>query len=266
MYFNFEEKFQINQNDLKDPIMLIGWPGIAFISKLAIMTIKDSVNADLFLDIEYFDFPPKAVVGENGSLEIPSAKVYYQSNDKTNQKNDIFILTAEYQPLSAKGVFEFSKKFCEVMDKICGSEIKMYISMGALVTNDIRDSPLIHVCGTEKELIKSFLECEHTTLMKGGLIAGANGILPAWSGSKNIAPGICLLAETLPLPMMTFDPRASKALLTILKNYFKINLNVSDIDKKIEEMESIFESFKKQADSFLSDDAREDLGSDSYFR
>jgi len=265
MYFNLEKKFHLNSNDLKDPIILIGWPGIALVAKLAIMTIKDSIEADLFLNIEYFDFSPKAVVGENGSLEIPSAQVYYQSSDKTNQINDIFILTADYQPQSSKGVFEFSKKFCEEMNKISDGKIKIYISMGALVTNDIQDDPRVHVCGTEEEITNSFLKCENTTLMKGGLIAGANGILPAWAGTKKLAPGVCLLAETIPLPMMTLDPRASKALITILRDYFNINVNISDIDKKIEEMELMFNSFKKQADSFMRGD-QEDLGSDSYFR
>ncbi len=265
MYFNFEEKFHINPTDLKDPIILIGWPGIALVAKLAIMTIKDSIEADLFLNIEYFDFSPKAVVGENGSLEIPSAQLYYQSSEKTNQVNDVFILTADYQPQSSKGVFEFSKKFCEEMDKICEGKIKIYISMGALVTNEVQDEPRVHVCGTEEEVTNSFLKCENTTLMKGGLIAGANGILPAWAGTKNFAPGACLLAETIPLPMMTLDPRASKALITIMKDYFNMQVNISDIDKKIEEMESMFNSFKKQADSFMRD-PQEDLGSDSYFR
>ncbi|MFX1273566.1 MAG: PAC2 family protein [Promethearchaeota archaeon] len=264
MHFNLKQEFKINQDDLKDPIVLIGWPGIALVAKLAIMTIKDSINADLFLTIEYFDFAPKAVVGKNGSLEIPSAKVYYQSSDKTNQKNDMFILTAEYQPQSPRGVFEFSKNFCEEMDRICGGNIKMYVSMGALITDNIMDTPIIHVCGTN-DIIKSFLEFENTTLMKGGLIAGANGILPAWAGTNDFAPGICLLAETIPLPMMTLDPRASKALITLLRDYFKIKIDISDIDKKIEEMESMFISFKKQADSFMRD-AQEDLGSDSYFR
>ena len=65
--------------------------------------------------------------------------------------------------------------------------------------------------------------------------------------------------------MMSLDPRASKALVAILKNYFKIEMNFDELDKKIEEMKNIFESFKKQADYFMKG-AREDTGPDSYFR
>ncbi|MFX1260352.1 MAG: PAC2 family protein [Promethearchaeota archaeon] len=261
MYFNIDKKFDLDIENLNNPIILIGWPGIALVAKLAISSIKDSIKADLFLDILYFDFPPKSTV-ENGSLEIPTAKVYYKSRDL---KNDIFILTANFQPQSPEGVFEFSKNFCEEMDKITDGKIKMYVSTGALVSENITNEPKVHVCCTDKDLIHSFLKLENTKVMDGGIIAGANGILPAWAGAKGFAPGVCLLAETVLLPMMNLDPRASKALVTILKNYFKIDMNFDELDKKINEMQNIFDSFKKQADYFMKG-AREDKGPDSYFR
>ena len=78
MFFNIEKKFNLDINSLNSPIILIGWPGIALVGKLAISSIKDAINADLFLNIEFFDFPPKSTV-EEGLLEIPTAKVYYKS-------------------------------------------------------------------------------------------------------------------------------------------------------------------------------------------
>jgi proteasome assembly chaperone (PAC2) family protein len=141
----------------------------------------------------------------------------------------------------------------------------MYISTGALVTENIPKEPKIHICSTDKALIDSFLKLKNTTVMEGGIIAGANGILPAWAGKKGYAPGVCLLAETIPLPMMNFDPRASKALVILLKNYFNIEINFDELDKKISEMQGIFDSFKKQADYFVKS-PQEDTGPDSYFR
>ena len=103
--------------------------------------------------------------------------------------------------------------------------------------------------------------------METGIIAGANGILPTWAGQKGYAPGICLLAETLPpMPMMNLDPIASKALVTIFKDYFKLDITFDELDKKIAEMEEMFESFKKQADYFMKGPPGEETGTDSYFR
>ncbi|MFX1286967.1 MAG: PAC2 family protein [Promethearchaeota archaeon] len=263
MDIKINQKFELKSDELKDPVVLIGWPGIALVAQLAITSIKDSINAKEYLDIEYFDFPPKSNV-ENGKLELPSAKVYFKSRRQEN-KSDLFILTANYQPQSSYGVFEFSQKFCEEMDKLTESKIKMYISAGAMITERIRDVPMVHVCGTNQEIVDSFLKYENTILMEVGVIAGANGILPAWAGQKGFAPGVCLLAETLPLPMMALDPRASKALLVILKEYFDIEMDFDELNSKIEEMEHLLDTYKKQANQFMKG-PQEDRSSDSYFR
>ncbi|MFX1340694.1 MAG: PAC2 family protein [Promethearchaeota archaeon] len=260
MFFNIEKKFDLDINSLNSPIILIGWPGIALVGKLAISSIKDALKADLFLNIEFFDFPPKSTV-EEGLLEIPTAKVYYKSRNV----HDFFILTADFQPQSAEGVFEFTQKFCEVMNTLTGGTIEMYVSTGALVSDKITKEPKVHVCCTDKNIIESFLKLDNTTIMEGGIIAGANGILPAWAGNKGFAPGVCLLAETIPLPMMSLDPRASKALVKLLKDYFSIEMTFEELDKKIEEMQHIFDSFKKQADYFMKGE-QEESGPDSYFR
>ena len=84
MDINITQKFELNPDDLNDPIILIGWPGIALVAQLAITSIKDSINAELFLDIEYYDFPPKSNV-EKGKMELPSAKVYFKSRRQKNK-------------------------------------------------------------------------------------------------------------------------------------------------------------------------------------
>lgn len=262
MYMNIEKKFELKTENITNPIVLIGWPGIALVAKLAITSIKDSINAEEFMTIQYFDFPPKSVV-EKGNLEIPTAKVYYKKTEK-EEGNDFFILSADYQPQSNDGVFEFSKKFCEEMHNITGGKIKMYVSTGAMISDVLHDTPLVYVCGTNKDLVESFLKFDHTKLYEGGYISGANGILPAWAGANSFAPGICLLAETLPLPMMTLDPRSSKSLVSLLRDYFSIEMDFSKLNEKIKEMEAVFESFKKQADQFMKPPS--DERPDSYFR
>lgn len=263
MLFHVEQQFDLDVDKVNEPIVLIGWPGIALVAQLAVSSIKDSIGAEEFLNIEYFDFPPKSSV-EDGCLQIPSAHVFY----KSRESNDLFILTANFQPQSSKGVFEFSKKFCELMDEVISpKKIKMYISTGALVSDEMNDIPHVHVCGTDDELLKTFLDQENTTKMDSGIIAGANGILPAWAGTKGHAPGFCLLAETVPMPMMNLDPRASKAIVSLLRDYLKIDMNFEVLDDKISEMEDAFKSFKRQADQILGRSMEEPRGGpDSYFR
>ncbi|MBN1214783.1 MAG: PAC2 family protein [Candidatus Lokiarchaeota archaeon] len=263
MKIDFEKKIEITKEDINNPIVLIGWPGIALVGKLAISSIKDSIGAELLYNIKYFDFPPKSFV-EKGFLDIPTAKLYY----KKRESGDIFILTGDYQPQTPAGVFDFSQKFCEKMKEITDNKIKMYISTGAMVSDKIIEKkvPDIYVCGTDKEIVNSFLEHENTLLMENGVIAGANGILPAWAGNNNFGPGICLLAETLPIQMINVDPKASKALVTLLKDYFKLDMDYSELDKQIKEMEEMLEKFNEQANYFPQGIPPKKEHEDSYFR
>ncbi|MFX1531303.1 MAG: PAC2 family protein [Promethearchaeota archaeon] len=265
MYIKIEKKFELKPENIKNPVILIGFPGVALVGKLAISSIKDAIKAEEFLTIQYFDFPAKSVV-EGGDLQIPTAQLFYKSTEREDG-NDFFILTATYQPQTPEGVFEFSKIFCEEMDKITGGNIKMYLSAGAMISDIVHEPPLVYVCGTNQDLVNSFLEYENTKLYEGGYISGANGIIPAYAGNNDFGPGLCLLAETLPLPMMTFalDPRSSKSLVSLLKDYFSIEMDFSKLNEKIKEMENVFESFKKQADHFMKP-SQEDKGADSYFR
>jgi len=263
MYFHMEKKFDLDINQLNNPCVLIGFPGIALVGKLAVTSIKDAIEAELFLNIEHFDFRPKST-GENGSLEIPSAQVYY----KAREKGDLFILTAEYQPQSSEGVFEFSKYFCEEMDELTNGKINLYLSSGAMISerSTKESESTVYVCGTDDQVVKDFLNMKNTQIMDTGVIAGANGILPAWAGSKGLAPGICLLAETVPLPMMNLDPKASKALVEVMKTYFDIEMDYKALDNQIEEMEQVFEKFKKQANHLMRGESKQRKSEDSYFR
>ncbi|MHA1688402.1 MAG: PAC2 family protein [Promethearchaeota archaeon] len=262
MHVEIHEEMKINADELNNPVVLIGFPGIALIAKLALTSIRDFLKAKLFLSIYCFDFPSTSNVNK-GMLEIPTAKLFYVSHDP----QDLFFLTADYQPQSSKGVFYFSKIFCKKMDDLTKGKIQMYLSMGALVSDNVQDPPMIHACGTNKELLLSFTELENTIILENGQISGANGILPAYAGATGFAPGICLLAETHPLPMMSLDPRASKALVTLLDKYFNLNMNYNELNKKIEEMQGVIDSFKKQAEQLMRrGKERREGPEDSYFR
>jgi proteasome assembly chaperone (PAC2) family protein len=49
MYIKFEKKFELDKKDIINPVVLIGWPGIALVAKLAITPIQESLSAKEFL-------------------------------------------------------------------------------------------------------------------------------------------------------------------------------------------------------------------------
>lgn len=263
MYFNVEKKKNVTfENNVA---VLIGWAGIGLIGKLAVESIKDSLDADLYLEIEYFDFPPKSKV-KDGLLELPVAQVFYKSR-RDEGKPDILALIANTQPKNPEGVYDFSKQFCETINELTDGHVKIYISAGALISDKVSEGkPVVNISSTDQANLDEFLEFENTTVMESGAIAGANGIMPTWAGRKGFAPGVCLLAETVPMPMMNVDPQASKSLVEVLSTYLEIDMDYSELDSKVEEAEDAFDNFKKQADAFMKGTKKSPKESDSYFR
>ena len=259
MIFDIEELFEVPKSDINNPIMLIGWPGIALVGKVAIDAIKNSLNAELFRKIEFDDFPPKAII-DNGSMKMPKAEIYYKPGDD----NDLFLFTADFQPQTSQGIYEFSENLCELMKELTNDSMQMYISTGALVPEAMPEIVKVHVSGTHSEIVDSFLKLENTQLMEGGIIAGANGILPLYAGVKGYAPGVCLLAETIPVPMLQTDPKASRALVQVLKDYLSLSeVSLEDLDKKVVELEKMISKIKSRV---VKDFTQEGKGDDSYFR
>lgn len=259
MIFNTEYKFDIPKSDIKNPIMLIGWPGIALVGKVAITTIIASINAKSYIKIEYNDFPPKSIV-EKGNMKLPTADIYY----KSGEEHDFFFLTADFQPQTADGIYEFSKNLCELMKSITNDSIQMYISTGALIPEAIPEIVNVHISGTDPNIVKDFLKLENTKLMEGGIIAGANGILPAYAGVKGYAPGVCLLAETVPVPMLNADPKASRALVSTIKDYFSLSeVTFEELDKQVIDLEKLISSLKSRV---VSDFGKKKAVDESYFR
>lgn len=259
MIFNTEYKFEILKSDITNPFMLIGWPGIALVGKIAITTIQKSLKAKQFIKIEYDDFPPKSVV-DKGEMKLPTANIYFKSNNDI----DLFLFTADFQPQTADGIYEFSKNLCELMKGITDNKMQMYISTGALVPEAIPESVKVHVSGTDRKIVEKFLKLKNTKLMESGIIAGANGILPAYAGLKGYAPGICLLAETVPVPMLHADPKASRALVSTIKDYFSLSeVTFEELDKQVNDLEKMISSIKSRV---VSDFRKEKPGDESYFR
>ena len=51
MHITIEKKFDLEKENIKNPVLLIGWPGIALVAKLAITSIQESIQAQELLEI-----------------------------------------------------------------------------------------------------------------------------------------------------------------------------------------------------------------------
>ena len=219
--------------DIRSPIALVGMPGIASVGKLTIEVLIHSLKAIPIIRLLSDDFPPQVMIDESGMMKIPECLIYLHQRDE--QEHDLILVSGDFQPSTSQGIYEFSDKVAATLKALNVSKI---VATGAYVPGEYPDNPRVFVSATSRDFQAYFTKLERVVAMSDGVINGANGIIPAWAKLKYGIEGACLLAETVPL--LRIDPRASKLIVEVLNDRFQIGADVSELDRKIEEMKSIF--------------------------
>jgi uncharacterized protein (TIGR00162 family) len=223
--------------DLRDPIALVGMPGIASVGKLAIEVLIRSLNAEPIVQVLSDDFPPHVMINEEGMMKIPECQIFLHKNIKVGR--DILLVSGDFQPSTSQGIYEFSDRIAETFKKLNVSKVA---ATGAYVPGEYPENPKVFVSSTGPEFQEFFTDLDYVEPMSDGVINGANGVIPAWANLKYGIEGVCLLAETVPL--LRLDPRASKLIVEVLNDRFDIKADVAELEQKIEEMKGIFAQVK----------------------
>ncbi len=228
------EIYQLKKvSELNSPIAFVGMPGIASVGKLALEVLILSLKAEPILRILSDDFPPQVVVDKDGMMKVPECLVYLCK--RIDQEHDILLVSGDFQPSTSRGIYEYSDKIADALKSL---NVGKVIATGAYVPGEFPENPRVLVSATSRDFQEFFTELDQVVPLTDSVINGANGVIPAWVKLKYGIEGACLLAETVPL--LRLDPRASKLVVEVLNNRFQIGADVSMLEKKIEEMKTIF--------------------------
>lgn len=251
--------------DLKNSIMLCGWPGIGNIGMTAIESLRTASGAEEFGQIEPWDiFNPRKVVIEKGildRLEFPSNKFYFQ---KLKDRDLVFFIGQE-QPTEGRARYAEGKKAYEmanlVLDVAQKLDCKRIYTSGAAVTQIHHTArPRVWAVPNDKSLIDEIKQHENTVLMSGtegggsqGIISGLNGLMLGVAKSRGIE-AICLMGEIpyylqgLPWPY----PKASKSVLEVLAEILGIKMDFRQVNRLAKRTE---ENIEKLLESLYRADA-----------
>ncbi|NVM52456.1 MAG: PAC2 family protein [Candidatus Helarchaeota archaeon] len=226
--------------DLRSPLVLIGMPGIALVGKLATLSIinSDSLKCSLYGEIYYHDFPPHVIINK-AEIKMPKI-VIYTKKLPDSYDHDLIVITGDYQPTTSLGIYALSDFICKLCKKF---DTYLIVSMGAFVPETMGSKRQVYISSTQKKWIDFFLKSstETTVILKGGYISGANGIIPAWSAIHYDIPGVCILADAMPL--LQIDPAGSKELVRVINALFELKIDEDLLDRRIEEIESMTSEF-----------------------
>ncbi len=240
---------------LEKPELIAAWPGIRNAGLIAVDTLRRTVHAEQFAEIEPWDFfyPHRVSItdGELKNLEFPSSKFYFR---KINTKDLIFFI-GEEQPGETRKDYEMANLVIDVALRFGCRKIYTAAAAVAPVHHTLRSR--VWAVPNKKELIEEVKKHGNITLMSEieggsgqGNISGLNGLLLGVARGKGL-DGVSLLGEIpvyvaqLPTPY----PKASKSILEVLSGNLGLTIDLTELDGLAREVEDSIEKLYQKLPS-----------------
>ena len=182
--------------ELKEPIAIVGSPGLRSVGKLVVDELVEKRRPRLFAELYSYGFPaiyygpsylgaPCGVgvkIAKSGVAELPCAQFYAIEN----QKQDIIIVSG-YQAYDSLNQYAVAEQVTELFKAY---HVKKVIALGAQVIEEG-----MRCCATDLELLDELaeFEIEKTNVDR---FLGFSGLVVAIGRVKGLK-GVCLFANTV---------------------------------------------------------------------
>jgi uncharacterized protein len=208
----------------RSPVLVCGLPGSGYVGKLGADHLIDVFKAKVVAEYGCDSFPPQVNVREDGTAAPLKAELFFA---KMKNGPDLFVFTADAQPMTSEGEYELSDAVVSFAKK-CG--VKTVYTLAAYITGAFSNTPKVFGAATSKRMLDKMAE-NGVTLMKDGGISGMNGLLIGVAALRGIE-GACLLGET---SGYLVDAAASKSVLEMLSKIVGVSVDTEKLKEKAEE-------------------------------
>lgn len=222
---------------LKDPIALVGLPGIGNIGRIAVGYMVHELKAKKFAELYSPYFFPFVMI-HNDMVHTLRNEFYWLRAPK----RDLILLIGDCQTYDPKGHYEVAGKILEFLGSLGCREL---ITIGGFSTGKVTESPKVWGIVTEPEMSKKLKEFGIETKVAGqiGTIVGASGLLVGLGKLAGLK-GFCLLGETSGFPIVT-DPTAAEAVLVVLQKILDIKIDLTHLEEKVKAMHEFIKKLEE---------------------
>ena len=242
---------------LRKPILIEGLPGIGNVGKVAVDFIIEELNAKKVCELISHSMPNSVFVNEDNLVELPSISIYF----KKSRDRDILFVAGDAQPIDEVSCYEFSETILDFLQAHKGREV---ITLGGIGLPNVPKKPKVYCTGTSKEFIDTYAKdglLEPKLYGIVGPIIGISGLLLGIAKRKKM-DGISLLAETYGHPFY-LGIRGAREIVRVLNKKLSLQINMKQLDKEIQQLES--EAAKKSKYADLQRSARGISGQDANY-
>jgi proteasome assembly chaperone (PAC2) family protein len=212
------------------PVMIAGWPGMGSVALGVVDYLKRALDATRFAEIKLDRFTAlEGIVVEDGLAKMPEPpkNSFYYAKD-----HNIVIFEGEAQ-LHGHEALDLLNKTLDV-----ASELKVpriYTGAAFPVPVGHKDAADIYAVANS-EFLKDTIAKSGMRLLEGGHISGLNGLLLGFARERNVE-AICLLATIPQYAISIPNPKASLAIMNVLKAALNFDIDLLEINNFIREMD-----------------------------
>ncbi len=236
---------------LKSPILIAGWPGIANIGISTVSYLRTKLRARRFAEInpEPFFFPHKVLI-EDGlmrDMEFPENIFFYYRGEP-----DLIFFLGGAQPHEESKIYALTNLILDVAQQFGVSRV--YTAAAAVASIHHTFEPRVWAVPNSRYLL-SELKRHNVVLLSeleerrgSGNITGLNGVLIGVAKERNME-GACFLGE-IPVYIAHFPlqyPKASRSILSVLTHILDLHIDMGEIgfyaEQADREIEKLYESF-----------------------
>ncbi|MDD2678732.1 MAG: PAC2 family protein [Candidatus Nanoarchaeia archaeon] len=217
--------------------LILGIPGIGNVANLSADYLIKKLKAELICRIESTYLPNIAIITSESLLMLPSYDLYFVSI----KSKKIAFLKSNYAPINEKYNYELAEFLAGIIKK---KGIKRVFTIAGIAYKEMPKNIMLHCAANDKKLVKHLKD---SGLIFDGnksvnLIIGSAGLLLTSCQKKGV-PGACILASTFGHPQHMGIKEARKV-IKFFSDYFKLNIDLSDIDKDIKKINAEIKKMK----------------------
>lgn len=231
----FLKFIEFEKPEVRNPVLVQGLPGIGLVGKLAVDYIIGELKLPKLAEVysSYLLLPQGNAgifIDINGTFNLPKYELYLYKGEES----DVVFLAGNTQPV-AWGQYETAEIILDYFEKLGGKTV-----IAVCGTTAAAGEEKIYCTADDVETLK-FLQNFGFKVSSGGSVTGACGVLPGLAKVRGMKSFIIMGA----VHRTYLDPEAAKEVVKALTRILKIEVNLENLDKMIEDFKKKEEEMAK---------------------
>ncbi|MDE1767926.1 MAG: PAC2 family protein [Candidatus Micrarchaeota archaeon] len=218
----------------KNPILVVGLPGIGSVGALVGEHLKNELGAKRFATLYSPHFIHQTIMLKSGYTRLISNRFYY----KELKSSTLILLIGDTQAPTPEGQYDINEKIVRFFKHLGGKQI--YTIGGYSAGNHYIQTPRVFGIATDKQTKDALSQKGVLFGQTNGAIWGSAGMVVSFA-KKNKLHAACIMGETGALEI---DANAARAVLEVLKKVIGVNVNLDNIDKIKAETEKLLKELE----------------------